>query len=545
MKKSYFFVSFFAVAFFGLVSKSYAQQDLNLEIVASREVVEPSGYSPLTVVVSNLSSNDLFGVTVSVQFPNHMETFFYNGLPNFICSGSSCSDNEVGTWTIDTLSAGRFRQITLPFQVDNNAPQSMLSINATATATNATSSPNSLTMIQVESATEMAINLVAKESTVKSGGTLTYSISVVNSSSQSPTNSQVEMVLPPNTTFNSASSGGTISGDTVTWNTGLFASGESKDYELKVSVSNSIINGELIVGKAKLNTGISATPSLSSAAISSVDNNNSLKLGMALTQKVLGQRDEVYYTLTAINSGTTDLLNVSAVLILPPQIESFFTSQLANFGCSGSSCGDYDIATWNLGTLGSGESQTLNFNIEAENNAPLSEILQINAIINSSDINTSSAAAIATSHIDISPNLQIGLSSEFDTVSNQKAISYQVSFGNLGANSLNNALLTLPVPSGTSFHSATKGGSESNGVITWQLPSITAGKGDMVQAILTIDTPFSSNQILFAEVLFEGGNSLESNNTAQDIRAVNDGSPFILEYSVSPQATIPTRACSH
>ncbi len=95
----------------------------------------------------------------------------------------------------------------------------------------------------------------------------------------------------------------------------------------------------------------------------------------------------------AKNVGSSTLLNTEVEINLPNLIETFFTSSLTNFGCSGSSCGERDIAIWDVGTLNSGQSKTITFGTQIDNSATVGNIIHTRMVGRTSNINISQPVA--------------------------------------------------------------------------------------------------------------------------------------------------------
>jgi hypothetical protein len=97
--------------------------------------------------------------------------------------------------------------------------------------------------------------------------------------------------------------------------------------------------------------------------------------------------------------------------------------------------------------------------------------------------------------------------------------------------------LTLALPAGTSFVSATGGGSFAAGVVTWNLGTFSPGKGDTRQATVHVDLPATEGAILRPQALIQASAGLSAN--AESVAVVQSDSPLRLEVEVNPD---PVRA---
>ena len=81
---------------------------------------------------------------------------------------------------------------------------------------------------------------------VAAGATLTYTLSYSNSGNVTATGVVISDTVPANTSFVSATAGGTLSGSVVTWSIGSLAAGASGSVQLVVRVASPLANGTLI-----------------------------------------------------------------------------------------------------------------------------------------------------------------------------------------------------------------------------------------------------------------------------------------------------------
>src|SRR5207249_10424397 len=72
------------------------------------------------------------------------------------------------------------------------------------------------------------------------GQTITYTLSYNNGGSVSATNVSLADFVPSNTTFQSATGGGTLTGNLVTWNIGTIAAGGSGSRQFTVTVNTGV-----------------------------------------------------------------------------------------------------------------------------------------------------------------------------------------------------------------------------------------------------------------------------------------------------------------
>lgn len=95
---------------------------------------------------------------------------------------------------------------------------------------------------------------LAPGQTVSPGSNINYTLSFQNGNPNPVTGVVVTDTLPPQTTFVSASDGGILSGNTVTWNIGTVASGASRSVTLVVQVNAGTPGGTTITNQCSIDS---------------------------------------------------------------------------------------------------------------------------------------------------------------------------------------------------------------------------------------------------------------------------------------------------
>src|SRR3989442_12486627 len=158
--------------------------------------------------------------------------------------------------------------------------------------------------------------------------------------------------IPANTTFVSASGGGTLAAGVVTWNIGALAAGGSGSVQLVVQVGSPLPNGTLITNGA-YNIDSNETAPLAGASITTTVTSDPI-LNISKTDSpdpAVAGTDNINYTLSYSNTGTA---NASGVVITDtvPANTTFVSATAGGTLAAG-------VVTWNIGALNSGLSGTV------------------------------------------------------------------------------------------------------------------------------------------------------------------------------------------
>src|SRR5262245_31291323 len=201
----------------------------------------------------------------------------------------------------------------------------------------------------VEAVADVAIVKEGPEGVVITGTSVTYTVTVRNNGPSAAANVVVKDTLPAGATFVSASNGGTLSGNVVTWPTiATLAAGASQTFTLVVTAPSTAItftNTSAVTSTTRdpnpgnNHASVTITPTLPRADISVV------KTGPI----TIGANEQISYQLTVSNAGPQAADNVVLTDTLPAGVT--FVSATGNGTLAG------NVVTWpTIATLGVGEN---------------------------------------------------------------------------------------------------------------------------------------------------------------------------------------------
>src|SRR5206468_2226591 len=289
--------------------------------------------------------------------------------------------------------------------------------------------------------------------------------------------------IPANTSFVSATGGGTLAAGVVTWNIGNVNAGVASSVQLVVQVASPLANGTVItngtydidsaqtapVGGAAIATTVSSAPVLN---VSKTDAPDPVNAGSNIT-----------YTLSYSNTGN---MNTTGVVITDtiPANTSFVSATGGGTLAAG-------VVTWNIGNVTAGASSTVQLVVQVA--SPLANgtvITNGTYSIDSNETAPTTGAAVTTT-VSSTPVLTISKTDSPDPVNAGSNITYTISYSNTGTANATGVVISDAVPANTSFVSATGGGTLAAGVVTWNIGGLAAGASATVQLLVAVASPLA------------------------------------------------------
>jgi uncharacterized repeat protein (TIGR01451 family) len=382
------------------------------------------------------------------------------------------------------------------------------------------------------------------------GDTLTYTIGVSNVGLRGATGVVATDVIPANTTFVNASGGGTESGGVVTWAIGSLGILGSVTRTLTVTVNNVASAGAAIL----LNTASATDDGTHGADAIPLDNTSvdadvllaqpDLKVTKSDALTTVSPGDTMTYTLTVTNNGNQDATGVLLTDVIP--LDSDFVSASAGGNLL------LGIVTWNIGALAGGGgtvTQTLTLKLHETCLSGIIEFCNTAAVAddlsNGVDPNLLDNIDCDCDDVVAQPDLQAAVTDGTLAANSGDTLTYTVTVNNNGNQEATGLTLTDTLPGGTTFVSASGGGAELAGVVTWTAASLAAGASLSRTLTVTVNPAGPGSLVNTVDVADDGTNGADptpEDNTASDTDSLNSApaalpSPSALIARTSEPAT--------
>jgi hypothetical protein len=459
----------------------------NIGIAINPNPVKPNGKITTELTVANPGNTLLSNVELILRYPwwlIRLDPVYVStgGESNTLTGcGYYCEDHELVRWNLGSLRPGGGVTVTLPQYVRESTPAgTLIRFEAEIRVDGVQQMIESRT---TRVASEPLFTLALNEDADPVGTTdlLEYTLTYGNTSRNS-SNTQLVFPLPPDTSFVSATGGGTESGGEVTWNLGSLASGAGDEHRVTVRVNAD--EGDLLEVDGAYISGIDTsfiTHTVFADRVTRVENDERPKLGIAINPNPVRPNYGINTELTVVNPGNTLLSNVELILRYPVWLYRLDSSYVSTGGESnaltgcGSYCENNELMRWNLGSLRPGGGVAVNMRNWVGENAPAGSLIPFQAEIRVDG--RQQATETRTVRVASDPMFSLTVDGDADPVGTSGLVVYTLTYGNISTNS-SDTRLVFPLPSGTSFVSSTGAGTESaEHEVIWDLGSLPSGAG--------------------------------------------------------------------
>jgi uncharacterized repeat protein (TIGR01451 family) len=445
-----------------------------------------------TISVTNFGPSSASGVVVTDSLPA--------GVTFVSASGGGANNSGIVNWTLGTLANGAVSNLTLTIK----APASG-SLTNLATVSTPTGDPNLTNNTSVPVIT--TITPVADVGIGKSGpafisatSNVVYTISVTNFGPSSASGVVVTDSLPAGVTFVSASGGGANNSGTVTWTLGNLINGQVSNVTVTVTAptSGSLTN----VASVSTPTGDpNLTNNTSVPVITTVTPVADVGIGKSAAA-VVSATSNVVYTISVTNFGPSSASGVVVTDSLPAGVT--FVS------ASGGGANNSGIVNWTLGTLANGAVSNLTLTIKAPASGSLTNLATVSTPTGDPNLTNNTSVPVITT---ITPVADVGIGkSAAAVVSATSNVVYTISVTNFGPSSASGVVVTDSLPAGVTFVSASGGGANNSGTVTWTLGNLI--NGQVSNVTVTVTAPASGSLTNLATVSTPTGDPNLTNNTS-------------------------------
>ena len=407
-------------------------QALDVQVTATPNPAQPLGVVTYAVTVSNVGASTVSAVTVDATIPGYTSATGITA--GGTCAANNCAGGRTVTWSVGTMAAGAVRQVAFSVAVTNSATVPVgAQLTSTATAYEAgASSGQAQATVLVTSQPGLQLALAADRNPATPGTQVVYRLRYSNATSTVTANG-LTATLPAGVSFVSASGGGTLSGNQVSWPLSV-APGVNGVRSFTVQVNAGVSNGTLLRTEASLSDSVSssAAPAADVLAVTTV---SPLVVAISALPDPTQPLGVVTYAVTVSNVGASTVSAVTVDATIPGYTSA--TGITAGGTCAANNCAGGRTVTWSVGTMAAGAVRQVAFSVAVTNSATVPVGAQLTSTATAYEAGASSGQAQATAVVaGTGPTTLRTLSGAVtDAATGQPVAGASVKVGNLVATS--------------------------------------------------------------------------------------------------------------
>ena len=508
---------------------------LELAIVASPDAARPDELIDVELAVTNDGAFDRTGVTLSLLFPQDLQALF-SILTDGVCPGGGCTATESLTFDLGTIRSGEGITRSVPLEIGAaTLDGTVIPLGAEVTdSTGGTARADAA--LRIEGTRELELELSQERDSVTPGNDVDYMLSFgVLDPGAGATGAVLTLPVPVGTTFVSATDGGIEAGGLVTWNLGDLDPGATGERHVRVSLDAGEPHGTSLLAEARLEA--LDQPPVTIRNVCRIEARTPLNIDVITSPDPAQPGEMLDAEITVTNSGSLDRTDVELVFETPQGLEALF-SILFDGICPGGACTLAERATFSLGTLGPGEGTTFTVPIQVASAMPSGSTIDLEVEARDADGDLAESATGFT--VDASRVLELALVESDEPVAAGDALTYTLVYGAAdNGGGIANPMLELTIPDQTTFVSASDGGSESGGVISWPLSALNPGSGGSRTAIVAVDSLLDDGELLRARARFIDPAAPRTEVHFEETTRIQQVQPFDLDLIVTQGAAAP------
>ncbi|MEM9387838.1 MAG: hypothetical protein AAGA68_22485 [Pseudomonadota bacterium] len=514
-----------------MLAGSLAEAAVQLQVQVNPGSAAPNDSALVEIAVANDGPTPQTDLAVTLVFPDRAaslaETLIegpFNAAASCASLGfsSSCEPGEVLRWDLGTINPGRIVLLSLPATVASGAIEGQV-IDWEATAFNDASdlATASAALVVAGAAPPLTLAIAEDRDPVPAGDLLLLDLSYGNASTASVTNASLALTLPDDVTFVSASAGGVENAGVVTWNLGTLAAGVTGERTVTVQ-ANAVAAGRLLASAAQISgTQNFAGTTRTAAETGRIGPQGPLSMALQVNPQPNDIDRSALVEMVVSNPTPTPVFGALLQLRYPDGVASRAEtliegpfdapSSCAEAGFS-ASCEAFEFLRWPLGTINPGQAVIASLPAALLGAIDSGDVIAWDAqLTDDSGALTQEAFSLA---IADAPPLSLSLDDSRDPLPAGASGLLTVRYGNTSGASVTDATLSLTLPPGTAFVSASGGASEVNGVVSWNLGTLASGASGRQDVEVTAD-PLAAGTLLESHARIEG-----TQNFAATVREV-------------------------
>ncbi len=468
------------------------------------------------LAVSNAGPDPAANITVFDSLPN--------GLTFLSAPGGRVLEGGIVAWDVETIEPNK--TVTLNVRLLADQFGSFLNVGKVASGTPDPSTEDLRAAVTtVVEAADVSVTKTAPFS-ADAGAQITYDLTVQNAGPDPAVNTVVTDTLPESVAFVSATGGGVydagaLPNGTITWNLGnLTAAAGPQNFQVVVNVDPGASGGLANVAVVSSETGDQAPENNRQVASTFLQSSADLVM-VKSGPGTAAPGTEVTDLLTVSNVGPSNAAGVVVTDTLPAGVT--FVSASAS-GAYDPVPGPNGVVTWaTIPNLPVGADTVLSVVFAVPSNATgtVENIGAVTAFADDPNGGNNRSAFVTT----LAPSADLVVGKDGDaTAAAGGTATYSITVTNNGPSDASSLVVRDVLPQDVTFSSASDGGSESGGVVTWNLAGLASGADKTYTLTVTVGGSLAPRTDS-AYVSAATADPSAANDTATFVTTVNPGPP--------------------
>ncbi|CAM2069407.1 DUF11 domain-containing protein [Sulfidibacter corallicola] len=514
-----------------------AATPLQVVVTASPDPVRPGETLDLELTATNTGDTAVSGVSLVLEIPSHFASLA-ESLFDGDCHSTTCETRERAIFAIGELAAGEGVQFSIPARVDSDTDDGSVTLFEVELHANNGVQMETGAAIRVQNDRVLELALVEDRDPVQPGEVFTYSLTygILETSAGSP-DTVLTLYPPPEVSVLSTPEGATLDGNRVSFDLGNLNLGSSGQLDVLVQVDQGTPAGQSLMAVAELVNGDGDHNEVRIETASRVRERFPLALGIVASPDPIRRGETMDLEITVTNNDDRERTGITVTLEVPDHIASLSES-LFDGDCHSTTCETRERATFSVGTLPAGKGFTYSVPMRIVDTALNGTVTTFEAeLVDSTGVQRESATSL---RVDQRRTLEMALVADRDPAAPGDRITYTVTYGLLSSgNGVAGNTLTLAIPEGTQFVSASHGGRFNEGRVTWTPGTMNPGDSAEVRATVEVNDEVTLGSQLWAQAELSGPNSVPPQLRHETLTRVEPVLPLELRLTASPDPLAP------